>query len=313
MPTNEEIIAAFPGYATMDPNAIQADFAATRGQGKGPSDGGDTGGGGYNQISAPDLAKLREQVYGIINPYYEELAKQAKGYWDTAVKLMTTDYQQGTRQVAERFAYTKKYGEGDLKSTLDSLGLTFGAENEQLIDRLNKIGMAVYQQGPGLTPNVVTPGTFNPTYDPNSYAYNVGMMASPTEGLGRGGFELSRLRQDQQLRTEAVMRSKMQPLEQAGLTYKQYTNPTGFDPNQPSSFTGDRSQLGTAETGLIGKYDVETQRYRDTAQELANRRSGQINQLASTFGGLGIRQIGSELQSRLLKEQQQDFLKGGIV
>ena len=173
--------------------------------------------------------------------------------------------------------------------------------------------MAVYQQNPDGTPNVVTPGSFNPSYDTSGYAINAGVNASPTESLGRGGQELSRLRKDQGLRSEALMRAKMQPLEQAGLSYKQFTNtPQGFDPSKPSSYTGDRSQLGAAETGLIGRYNTETQNYRDRAQGLATQRSQQIGNLASTFAGLGIKQADTGLTNQLLKEQKQDFLQGGV-
>ena len=306
--------SGYHGYQGWGDNEARADFNATGGAGKGGSSGGSSGGsGGFQPLSAPDVAKLREQVYGIVSPYYEELAKQAQGDFNTALKMMKDDYSQGVRQAKEKLAITQKYGEGDLKNALAQFGLDIGNENDQTIDKLNQRGMAVYEQGPGMTPNVVTPGAFNPSYDTSAYTFNPGVSASPTENLGRGGQELSKLRQSQALRSEALLRTKMQPLEQAGLNFKQYTNaPTGFDINNPSSYQGDRSQLGTSELGAIGKYNTNSQQLRDTQQNLANQKSQQVNSLSSQFAGSGIRQIDSNLQNQLQKENQNTFVRAGV-
>lgn len=307
--------AGWYGYAGWPDAGAAADFAATGGAGKGnPAGAGNgSGSGGYSPVSAPDIAKLREQVYGIVNPYYVELAKQAKGDFDTAVKMMTTDYSQGTRQAKEKLAYEQKYGTADLKNSLSSLGLQIGQENRTEQDKLNQRGMAVYQNNPDGTPNVVQPGTFNPTYDTNAYTYNGGVNASPTENLGQGGQEFGRLRQDQALRSEALLRTKMQPLEQAGLSFKQYTNPgSGFDINNPSAYTGDRSQLGTAETSAIKSYNTNTQNYRNTSQDLANQRSNAINGIATQYANTSTKGLDQNATNQLQKEYTNDFIQGGI-
>lgn len=311
------VAQGYGGYQGWGDVEADADFRATGGAGKLTNRGGGSSGGdgGFQPLSAPDLAKLRDQVYTTISPYYEELAKQAKGDFNLAVKQMRTDYAQGVRQQKEDLALTNKYGQAAFTNALDTLGVTFGNEDRQLTDTLNKRGMAVYENNPDGTPNVVTPGTLNPTYNFNDYSYSQNIPTQPNAAnTGYGGVQLDRLRQDQSLRAEAEMRAKMQPLESAGLNFKQATNPaTGFDPNNPASYTGDRSQLGSLETGLLNKSNSAEQGYRDTTQNLANQRSQQVNNLASQFASTGTKALDTNLQNQLLKEQQNTFIKGGIT
>lgn len=93
MPSNAEIIAAFPGYATMDPNAIQADFAATGGQGKG---GGSTGTGGIPSFNF-DFAAEAEKAYGELGLYYDRILRESKGDTNLALSRLTEDYERGKR------------------------------------------------------------------------------------------------------------------------------------------------------------------------------------------------------------------------
>lgn len=283
-------------------------------------------GGGSNQLSAPDIAALRTQLGSIFStaptadnphPYYYELAQQAKGDFNAAIKMMQGDYSQGTRNAKAQLALTNKYGTSDLNSALSSLGLTFNQENQQKVDNLNQRGMAVYEQGPNQQPNVVTPTTtgagYAPSYDTNNYTYNSGVSTSPTEGLGRGGYELGQLRQDQGLRSEALLRSKMQPLEQAGLSYKQYTNPAaGYDPNSPGNYTGDLGQLGSAELNAY-KTDISArQGLRSTLQQQADQRSQNINTLTQQYATQGVKQLGADTTNQLNKQYQTAFTEGGV-
>lgn len=313
------VAAGYGGYTGWGDAEARADFNATGGSGKFTfNTGGGGGGGGYTPISAPDLAKLREQVYGAVNPYYQELAKQSKGDFDLAIKMMTADYQQGVKEAKENLAFTQKYGKSELQNALDTLGLNFTRENEAIQDTLNKRGMAVYQNNPNGTPNVVTGANYNPSYDANAYTYNAGVSGqSPNlANLGRGGVEAERLRQDQSLRAEATMRAGMKPLEQAGISFKQFTNPnTGFNPANPAASTqgADLSQLGSSELGALKGYNTQTQKYRDTAQELANRQAQEVNNLASQYAGLGVRSIDTNLQNQIQKQYKTDFIQGGIL
>lgn len=316
MTAQDLVNAGFTGYQGWDDAGAAANFAATGGEGKGTANGG--GGGGYSPVSAPDLANLRTQVQGALSPYYEELAKQAKGDFNLAVQMMTADYQQGTRQAKETLAYQQKYGTGELQNALSTLGVNFTGENNKQSNDLNTRGMAVYQNSADGTPNVVQPATFNPTYDASNYTYNAGVSApnSNMANLGRGGTEAELLRQDQQLRAEATMCAGMKPLEQAGISYKQYTNPnSGFDINNPATSTqgADLSQLGTSELGALKSYNTNTQNYRDTSQNLANQEANQVNTLANQYGSLGVKSLDANATNQLQKQYNANFVQSGVA
>lgn len=319
MPTASELVqAGYYGYQGWDDASANADFNATHGAGKGNPNGGAGGSGGYSPIQAPDLANLQQQVYNVVNPYYQELAKQAKGDFNTAIDMMKADYTQGTRQAKENLAYATKYGLGELSNTLGTLGVNFNQQNEQMMDTLNKRGAAVYQNNPDGSPNVVQPASFNPSYDANAYTVNPGVSGPNPNmpNLGRGGYEADQLRQTQSLQAQAQMRAAMKPLEQAGLSYKQYTNPNaGFDPSNPGRSTqgADLSQLGTAELGQLKGYNTQTQNYRDKAQGLANQQTQAVTSLANQYGGLGVKSIDSNLQNQLQKQYSTNFVQGGQV
>lgn len=277
------------------------------------SNGGGGGSSGPPTLSQADMVNLRNQAADATQAYYDKLAVQAKGDFATAVKLMTTDYQQGVRQAKEKYAYEQKYGTNDLTNALGTLGITFGQENESLMDTLNKRGIAVYDQGPNNQPNVVTPTPFQPTTDTTNFTYGSNLSNSnPTANLGRGGFEIARQQQDQSLRAEAEMRAKMQPLEQSGITLKQYTNPgTGFDPNNPGAYTGDRSQLGTQETGLITQNQTASQNLRNTLETQANQRSQDINTIAGQAAQTGTSKLSQDTIAQLQKQENNSFIQGG--
>lgn len=314
MTAQDLVNAGYYGYRGWGDAAAAADYAATGGAGKGGGGGSSSSSSsGLPQLSAADLTKLRSQAYDATQSYYEKLAAQAKGDFATAVKLMTTDYQQGVRQAKEKAAYEEKYGTSDLNNALSSLGITFGKENESLLSSLNKRGMAVYQNGPDNQPNVVAPTTFTPNANTTDFTYSDNLSTpNPTANLGRGGFELARLQNDQSLRAEAMAKAKLQPLEQSGITLKQYTNPaTGFDPNNPGAYTGDMSKLGTAETGLINKNQTQSQSLRNTLQTQANQRSTDINQISNQAAQTGQKSLDQGYINQLQKEQQNSFVQGG--
>lgn len=307
------IKAAFPGYVGWnDPNAIIADYKATGGSGKGGSTGG-AGGSGYSPISAPDLAQLRTQVSSAIHPYYQELAKQANGNFDEAVKLMQGDYQSGVKKAKEDYAYAQKYGVGELNNALSTLGLDFNKQNDSFSDNLNQRGAAVYQNNPDGTPNVVQTASFNPTYDANAYTFNPGVSGpNPnTTNLGRGGYEANQLRQNQSLQAEAQMRASMKPLEAAGMSFKQSTNPNGFDPSRPLDYTGDYGQLGSQERSLAGNYQTNKNQLTSTLQGLTGQEAEQTNQLAQSYAGNQIKSLDANAQNSLQKQYQSKFLATG--
>lgn len=278
---------------------------------------GGNGASNYNVVTPADYSTLNTQITNTINPYYQQLATQAKGDFNTAVQMMTADYQQGTKQAKETLAYQQKYGTQDLNNNLAQLGLTFNGENDKQIDTLNSRGAAVYQNNPNGTPNVVTSATYNPSYNINDYSYSGGVSgANPNmNNLGRGGYEMDQLRQDQSLRAEATARAGMKPLEQAGLSYTQYTNPnSGFDINNPAASTqgADLSNLGTAELGALKSYNTNTQNYRDTSQNLANQETQDVNNLTNQYASLGTKSLDSNMTNNLQKQYTTNFVQGGV-
>lgn len=304
----------FYGYQGWGDQQADADFAATGGAGKGSSNS--SNGSSNGQLSAPDLAKLSLQASGIIHPYYVELAKQAKGNFDEAIKLMQGDYTAGVKKAKEDNALAVKYGAGDLNNALATLGLNFNKENEKQLDTLNSRGMAVYQNNPDGTPNVVQTPTFNPSFDPNNpTSYNAGVSGpnSNQANLGRGGYEAEQARQDQQLRAEATMRAGMKPIEAAGLSLKQQTNPGAFNPNDPLNKNVDLSQTGSLERNLAGSYQPAKTGYLNTLQSQKAQENADINNIAQTYGQTQQKSIDANAQNQLQKQYNTDFVTSGLT
>lgn len=288
--------------------------------------GGTTGVGAAGQpLNAPDMAKLRDQVYNTLKPYYTQLAKEAQGDFDRAAKILEEDYVKGTRDARVNFAFTQKQQVDDLKNTLDILGITNAKDQESLIDDLNKRGMAVYQNNADGTPNVLktSPITANTNMNTNAGdAFdNTSKVISPTDAnMGRGGYELARLQQDQRLRQEAQQRAATRPIEEAGIKLKQYTNlPAGINPNQSTSALAkalsapgvDRSQLGESEQNLVRGTEQRTRELQKTQEDLANQRSNDISSIAIPLGQTGVSALGSQMENQILKEKQNSFVSTG--
>lgn len=284
--------------------------------------------GGYTPISAPDVAKIRDQISNLLgtqptadnpHPYYYELAKQAKGDFNTAVQLMTSDYTTGVKKAKEDYALQQSQGTGDLNNALSSLGLNFTTENNKEMDDLNKRGMAVYQNNPDGTPNVVTPGTFNPSFDVNNQSYNAGVSGTNPNiaNLGQGGTEAEQLRSDQQLRAEAAMRAGMKPLQAAGLNLKQQTNPgTTFNINDPKTYPTDAAglaQLGTSEQAAVKAYQTAVSGYNTQSANLASQRSQDINNLTSTYANTSTKGLDQSAQNQIQKQYTTDFVQSGAT
>ena len=272
------------------------------------------GGGGSTQLSAPDLGKLSQQAADIIHPYYVELAKQAKGNFDEAIKLMTSDYKSGVKRAKEDFAYEQKYGTANLNSALSTLGLDFTKENESTIGDLNKRGAAVYQNNPDGTPNVVQGATFNPSFDPNTYDFNAGVSGpnANMSNLGRGGYESEQMRKAQSLRAEATMRAGMKPLEAAGINLRQTTNAGSFDPNNPLA-AGDYSQYGSLERSLQSGYKTQKNDYLERLLAQRAQERGEISNIAGQYGNTKTGAIDEASKNQMQKQYNTDFVQSGLV
>jgi hypothetical protein len=287
---------------------------------------GKSGGGGGSQLSAPDVAALREQVYNTLQPYYTQLAKEAQGDFTRATQILQEDYVKGVRDQKIQFATTQKQQTDELKNTLASLGITNLQDQEAAIDKLNQRGMAVYQNNADGTPNVlkespltteteafVTPG--NP-YNNASHLVN---PANPE--MGEGGRELAQLQTAQKLRQEAQQRAATKPIEAAGIQLKQYTNlPNGINPNLPPDQLAkalaapgvDRSSLGTSEQNLIRGTEQQTRQLQQTQEQLAEQRAQDVSSTVAPLAATGSKAVGSQMENQILKERQSNFVNNGV-
>ena len=289
-------------------------------------EGGSSSGGGFQRLEAPDVAKLREEVYKTLQPYYIQLAKEAQGDFDRATKIMQEDYVKGTRDERVQFAFTQRKQTEELRNSLEQLGITNLNDQEALIDNLNKRGAAVYQNNPDGSYNVVKPSVITSNTDtnvaPGSVIDNTSKIVTPQDAsLGRGGYELARLQQEQKLRQEAQQRAATRPIEEAGIKLKQYTSlPEGVDPNLPPDQLAkvlaapgvDRSKLGSAEQGLVRGEEQKTRDLQQTQEDLANQRSQDVSQIAGGLATTGTKALGSDLERQIQKERQTSFVNTGI-
>lgn len=300
----DEIRANYPGYAQWGTAEMLADFAATGGSGKGGgARPGTAAAGGFQPLTAPDVNKLQDQAFEMLKPYYLQLAKEAQGDFTRAKQILEEDYTSGVRQATEDYLTKERTTKEDLASNLKDLGVTFGQESEQKIDELNKRGMAVYQNNPDGTPNVV------------------GAPGADNANLGRGGTEIDRLRQNQTLRQQAVQRTADRTLETAGLTRNRYTstggvNTSGMNPTQTASALAapgvDRSKLGKSELDLIRGTEQATRSYQQEGQSLANEYTQKGLGLANSVAGLQQKEIPTGLANKYLNTQQDIFKNVGI-
>ncbi len=282
--------------------------------------------GGFQPLSAPDVANLRDQVYNTLQPYYLQLAKEAQGDFDRASKILEEDYTKGVRDQKVQYAFTQKQQTDDLKSTLASLGITNLQDQESAIDKLNQRGMAVYQNNPDGTPNVTSSSEINSNTNtgvaPGQPIDDTSTIMNPQNAnMGRGGYELAQLQQSQKLRQEAQQRTATKPIEAAGIQLKQYTNlPAGIDPNLPPDQLAkalaasgvDRSQLGTAEQNLVRGTETQTRQLQQNQETLADQRSNDINGIVAPLVATGTKALDSNMENSLLKDRQSNFVSSGV-
>lgn len=288
-------------------------------------EGSSGGSGGTKALTAPDVAALRDQVYKTLQPYYTQLAKESQGDFNRAVQSLQEDYVKGTRDAKINYAFTQNQQSEELKNTLSTLGITNTQDQDALIDNLNKRGMAVYQNNPDSTPNAVQRSAITSNTDTNipvgTPINDTSTIMNPQDAqMGRGGYELAQLQEQQRLRQEAQQRAATKPIEDAGIKLKQYTNlPAGVDPNLPpdqlakalSASGVDRSQLGTAEQGLVRGEEQQTRDLQKTQEDLANQRSGEVGNIAGGLAATGTKSLGSEMENELLQEQKNTFVNSG--
>lgn len=280
------------------------------------SGGGGSGGSGFKPLSAPDVAKLRDQVFNTLKPYYTQLLTEVNGDFDRATAKLQEDYVKGVRDAKVNYAFVKKTQTDELMNTLASLGITNLKDQDTTIDDLNKRGMAVYQNDGDGTNNVVKDSAIDANLDNNT-----SKIRNPQNGnMGRGGFELARLQEEQRLRQEASQRAATKPIEQAGISLKQYTNlPAGVDPNQSPDKLAialaapgvDRSTLGTSEQDLIRNTEDARRAQQKSREALNDQQANDTSNISGQLASNQINSLDSNLTNEIQKEHQGAFVNTG--
>lgn len=318
-PSTGKMYAINPSSGVYDDNYFAQNFG-----GSSPAQGG----GASPYLSAPDLVNLRSQVYDSYKNYYLQLATEAQGDFNRATQLLKDDYVKGVRDEKINFANTQAQQTGELQNALASLGISNIKDQQTAINDLNQRGMAVYQNNPNGTPNVLqsSPIISNTNFNVNpGDPYNTTSTIQNPQNpqMGRGGYELSQLQQDQQLRQEAQQRTSTRPIQEAGIRLKQYTTglPTGVNTNQTPQQMGaalsasgvDRSTLGTAERTLFSSTADEVSKAQKAQETLANQRFTDVNTTTAGLAQNQIKNLDAGMTNQLQQQRQNTFAQTGVV
>lgn len=135
-----------------------------------------------SDFQVPDINQYVTTAMQKLAPYYQKLITEAQGDMNVAIQRLQQDYQTGMRYTQEDLNTLMTNAGQDLQSQLASFGLQKTQETNQLLDTLNKRGIALTQGNqPGQPMQVAKEG--------------------------QAGTEQSMLSQDQSLRHEAIQRT----------------------------------------------------------------------------------------------------------
>lgn len=308
MSAQELVSIGFGGYQGWGDAEADADFRATGGAGKITGGGGrSSSSSGFNPISVQDFQKLEEQSFEMLKPYYIKIAQEARGDFNRAISRLDEDYKTGVRVANED--YTRETGDvrEDLASATENMNNILPVEQEQLIDTLNRRGMAVGQMSPE--------GGFNALrVSPITMSGETAAITNPADpGVGgRGAVELKRLQTDQRLRAEAVQRSAGRQLEGLGINLGRFTNTAGTNGSPDALAKADRTKLGSAELGLVRGRESTTREQQLKEQAMAEQRRKEAFGIASTMAGISSRELPASLAQRYLKNDITDFQERGV-
>lgn len=196
-----------------------------------------------------------------LTKYYDQLLAYAKGDTDIAIQQLKTDYTTGVRQTLDT-----------LGNTLKQMGLTFTGESKNLLDTLNKRGIALTQEGRS---------------GPLTYA-----------GGGEAGTEVGQLNDSQKLRQEAEQRTAKQKIETSGLSLnKGITQANQALQNQAIGLGQQKQQDVYNRAGLnFGAY--QQSQAIDAQKALYGQTSGGSGS-SNPYAGLDPTQIPSDVKQQL--------------
>lgn len=148
-----------------------------------------------SDFNIPDLNAYLKTAYDQLAPYYTKILQQAQGDYDTAIQVLQNHKSLADYQSQSEAALSDYQLNRNTQASLETLGAKFPQETQQLLDSLNKRGMAVTQGQPGPAPTSLNVAT-----------------------EGQGGIERGQLASDQKLRQEAVNRAAQQSKQNTALT-----------------------------------------------------------------------------------------------
>lgn len=217
----------------------------------------------WKAMEVPSISTFEQSVAKdpAIIAYYAKLFKDAQGNTDEAIRRMKYDYDTGIRRINEDTATKTTQEQQDLTSALSTLGITTQKETEGATDTLNKRGIALTQSNPG-------------------QALGVGIA-------GQSGTEMSRLKESQDLRQEALQRNTQRNITELGLNKERAV--------------ADTSEKQTEATADINKQTNASQ------QSLAQQQQQDVLQRAQLA-----QSEDAAKKSLTLQQQQFDFQKAHV-
>ncbi len=200
--------------------------------------------------------------------YYTQVLQDAQGDVNRAIDRLKQDYQQGLRYTSQDVDRLTTQEKEDLSSSLKTLGLQFSGETQNLLDTLNRRGMAVTQAqaGPGAGPLATGTG-------------------------GRGGYEMGQLGQSQALRQEAVQRTADRNLQNIGISAQRQV--TSLGQTQTRGIEDWTRALQEFQTQQLKSREQEAQQIGSQQQSMAmaqkqlDLQKAQLEQANALYGGTG--------------------------
>lgn len=235
-----------------------------------------------SNFNVPDLNSYMQSAYQALAPYYTQILQQAQGDYNTAMTMLNnqkslSDYQANAESALSNYQLNQ-----NTQAALQTLGLQFPQETNQLLDALNKRGIATTQQQPN-------------------------QATSPLD-VGKGGesgYEMSALTSDQQLRQEAVNRSAQQQQQNSALTLqeKQQSAAQSLQSGTVAQQQSLRNTQQGAEQGIeSGTLSLAGQSAQSAIakQQLQQQAQSNANQFGGSSGGFtGSNVLASKLPSQL--------------
>lgn len=220
------------------------------------------------QTQYDNFLKAAEKDPKIID-YYQGLLNLAQGDTTIATQFLNKDYETGTRQITDT-----------LGNTLQQYGLAFKTESNNMLDQLNKRGIALTQDANGAL----------------KYA-----------GGGQAATEYGQMRQSQQLRHEAASRTADQQKETLGITREKGLATTGQLLKEQQATIGKQEQIEAADEAQR-KLQLSLQGEQSKLSEAETKQKQQ--QTGTGIGDTELQQLAKTSRNPVQETRYQQLLSG---